>query len=269
MGWSNGGRFLSKKSRFDGGARKSLASNYTHAQTLPRPQPRDPGSFLWPNEVNEVVAAALSRSSLIDAHEPYEHLLVLTEDTKYYHAYHFLVAPGRSVGEGQRVVMVSDRTVHMRLEVMERCSSLEFTRKLARYAQALPSPRLILCGPCSNRIGTLLLEKVASNLTFRKVELRFRPGSAESALSYATYYDFGYGRYCDARQSGNVDHPDVKAIAQARANIQMTTDFTGAQSIKRPDLMLGRDLTALAMVYVDEELTRIGAPHSAYLPTAI
>lgn len=269
MGWSNGGRFASRKSRYDGGARKSLASNYTHAQTLPRPLPREPGSFLWPCEVREVVSAALARSGLIAPSEPFEHLLVLTEDTRYFHAYHFLVAPARCPGEQRRVVLVSERTVHMRLEMLGHSSTLDFTRKLARYAEALPAPRLIQAGPCSGLVSRMLRERVSSNLLWRSIDLMFRPSGADTAEKFTTHYAYGYDRYCAARAAGTIDHPDIRGIDSARANIQMTQDYTGAQSIKRPDLMLGRDLTALAMVYVDEELTRIGTPHSAYLPVAI
>lgn len=269
MSWSNGGRGLSRRSRFDGGVRKKLPSNYLEAQTVARPLPRPGGVALWAHHAKSVVAAAFGRTNLIRADEPHEHLLVVVDDGTYFHAYHFIVAPPRGPGERRRVLMVTERTHHFRIPLEDRDDSatVNFLRVLAQYAAELPNAQLIINKfGCCAVIDGLLTSRMSNDLQWRAVEMKFPPSSPELANEYSTYYDCGFTRYCEALREGSIDHPDLMAITRARVNVPVARDFTGKVAIKRPDLMFGRDITALSLVYVDEELRRIGVAAKTYTP---
>jgi len=211
---------------------------------------RPAGTSLVPSEVAGLIAAALAGDGPIQHGDAYEHFLAVTCDATRFYTYHFLVAPG---ADGRRrAVLLTDRTLHGNA-----LEDQKYAAKLVAYASALGQPRVMIdrLSYCCSLARTLLLE-MPGTLCWRDANFGFMPHTVEERQCHRDNFSLAFDRYAQAAETGAISHPFKRTLAKQRFDVGAKRDESGLVFLAGIADGMDRDMSALCMVYVDEEHER-------------
>lgn len=215
---------------------------------------RPAGPSLKPSDVPGLVEAALVDGP-IKPGEAFEHLITVLCDGYRFHAYHFIVAPARSVGGRRRAVLLSERTVNGSVDYEKQEA---YVQRLTDYATALGSPRVLIhslswCGD----LPRLLWRMPALSFTWSMVNLQCRPESEQLRGQYLDGYALAFDRYKQGAIMKAIKCPPIETLASQMARVAQHVDRRGLIALTKPGDRMDRELEALCLLCLDEESERL------------
>ncbi|MFJ3487103.1 hypothetical protein ACIPL1_27345 [Pseudomonas sp. NPDC090202] len=231
----------------------SIKHNPAYHDHLNRKRQRPTGSSLKPIEVAGLVDKALASGGPIAAGEPFEHLLVVNSDNFHIHMYHFIVAEPHA-GQQRRVVLLSERTLHIPIDLRGPCREREFIDKLVKYATALGAPRMIVN---DSAIAYKMMRSVPHSLRFTDSHVMWKELCTGPREKFGDNIAVGLARYRRALETGCVQHPELKILADQARDAEIKPYNGGPLEVVRPDINLGRDIMAMILAYVERDLSQV------------
>lgn len=213
---------------------------------------RPVGTSLVPSEVAGLVEAALATAGPIQHGDAYEHFLAVTCDAAKFYTYHFLVAPG---ADGRRrAVLLTERTLHGNALLDQK-----YAVQLVQYASALGQPRVMIdrLSYCCDLARTLLLE-MPGTLYWRDANFGFMPHAEEERQKHRDNFSLAFERYVQAAEAGAIRHPLKRTLAKQKMDAAPKRGENGIGYLDGIGNGMDRDMSALCMVYADEEHERNG-----------
>ncbi|MFV3292436.1 MULTISPECIES: hypothetical protein [Pseudomonas] len=208
---------------------------------------RPTGTSLVPADVAGLVEAALADDGPIQRGDAFEHFLAVTCDAAKFYTYHFLVAPG---ADGRRrAVLLTDRTLHGNALLDQK-----YAVKLVEYASALGQPRVMIdrLSYCCDLARTLLLE-MPGTLCWRDANFGFMPHNEDERQHHRDNFSLAFERYAQAAEAGAIKHPLKRTLAKQKMDAAPKRDENGICYLDGIANGMDRDMSALCMVYADEE----------------
>ncbi|WP_085618839.1 MULTISPECIES: hypothetical protein [unclassified Pseudomonas] len=215
---------------------------------------RPAGTSLVPSEVAGLVELALADGGPIQQGDAYEHFLAVTCDAMRFYTYHFLIAPG--AGGQRRAVLLTERTLHGNA-----LEDQKYAAKLVAYASALGRPRVVIdrLSYCCSLARTLLLE-MPGTLCWRDANFGFMPHSEDQRRHHRDNFSLAFERYAQAAEAGAIKHPLKRTLEKQKMDAGPKRDESGIGYLAGIGDGMDRDMSALCMVYVDEEHERNDGP---------
>ena len=234
--------------------------NQSYIEFAARKRARPVGSQLKSGEITGLVEKALASGGPIAQGDAFEHLLVVCSDNFNIHMYHCIVAEPRRAGAPGRVVMLTERTLHTPNDLRSPPRTAEFCMKFTAYAAQFEGARIVMDEPAVSRYLTF---DQANTLQWQDAH----GGTME--LCTGAYSQYGSNRtlgvilYREALASKQVQHPELKMLAEQAADVDLIKPYKGAF---RPGLMeivfngpgLECDMEAMALAYIERGLSELG-----------
>jgi hypothetical protein len=159
-------------------------------------------------------------------------------------------------------MMLSSRTVNGSVD-----ATSAYARQLVAYAAALGAPRVMIDElSFGGSLLRCLVREVPNNLQWTEAKMQCPPECEALREKYQDNYALGYDRYKQASTTKTIKCPAIESLAEQVSAMAPSMDVKGRIGLSRPGDKMQRELNALCMVYLDEELARLaGNPEGTLL----